>query len=417
MINQDDAGLSLSRDNHADGESTTDAATAPANFIDYGLIDAVVDETLSRNPAPAFNPFDERPISALDPLQGTVRAFPPPSHRLRNLDMLACSADRLCDALTRMHVADRLSIIVEYNKPSISEQRPATLLGAPPALRALRTADGIVELLKLLAANARGQLANLGAPDLAPAPPRHMQRLAPADDIQARLTTIAVRYFDQPDIWHRLADIAFTCGSNRVGEIEHPTFYQTTQTHIQARRWADHVMQHLRKIRFDHSISLLASLPASHPLARPDAEDIPEHPFTAARRLCTLARLVLAIGDRGNRDRHGALAVTMIARSKGIGRRDLFDPAIFAVTSCASIWIANSTRRMDGRQPKSGTFSRFVEEFLAEAAPIFPHAQLRTALRMFHDHRDIEIGAIAGKLGKDPALFLPAKPRQRRSPG
>ncbi|SIR52855.1 MULTISPECIES: hypothetical protein [Acidiphilium] len=423
MINQDHAGLSPSRENHADDESTTDAAIAHANSIDYGLMDAIVAETLSRKPALAFNPFDDRPLSTLDTLQQRtpirvrkrVRELPPPSHRLRDLDMLTTSADRLREALSGMHVVERLWSMEEYHKPPRHEQTTPIPLGAPASHRALRVTDGIVELLKLLAGNARRQSAILGAPDLTPPRRQRTRQLAPAPastlDVRARLTDIASRYFDQPELWQRLADIAFTCGSYSVDEINYPTAAQSAQTLIHARRWSDHVMRHLLKFPFQERALLFTSLPAPHPMARPKADEIPEHPLSAIRRLRALQRSLLALGDIGY------FAVGIQAAGSGVGRRDLSDAAAFAVTSCASIWIANSTRRIEGREPKKGTFSRFVEEFLAEATPIFPLARLHTALRMFHDYRDTEIGAIAEKLGKDPSLFLPAKPRQRRSPG
>jgi hypothetical protein len=329
--------------------------------------------------------------------------------------MLANSADRLREALTRMHVMGRSSIMEEYHKPSRHNEATAIPLGAPISHRALRTTDGIVELLKLLAGNARSQYAGLGAPDGPPARPRRGRQLVPSPvsslDIQARLTDIAARYFNQPGLWFRLADIALTCGSDWIDEVDHPTFSQDAESLIQARRCADHVMQHLLKFRFPDRTSLLASFTTPHPMARPEADEVPEDPFAAVRRLRTVGRLLLAVGDRGY------ISAEMGAVGTGVGRRGMSDPAAFAVTSCASIWIANSKSRIEGREPKTGTFSRFVEEFLAEAIPIFPHAKLRTALRTFHDTRDIEIRTIAGKLGKDSALFLSAKPNQRRSSG
>ena len=86
----------------------------------------------------------------------------------------------------------------------------------------------------------------------------------------------------------------------------------------------------------------------------------------ATRRLRALCRLLLAVGDRG------AHSIAEDVAGTRYGRREMSDPADFAVTCCASLWISFRNEPIGGRYPKAGTFSRFVEELLHEALGIFP---------------------------------------------
>lgn len=126
--------------------------------------------------------------------------------------------------------------------------------------------------------------------------------------------------------------------------------------------------------------------------------------ITEAEPLPPASQLTVAIAE------HGIFTIVLDTVGLSRGRRDISDAAVFAVTCCASLWVAFTDLPLGGRLAKTGTFSRFVEEFLSEAAPLFPPSQLSTALRGFHDHRDQEIEQIAIKFAKNPALFLPKQP-------
>lgn len=372
--------------------------------IDLGLIDAVTDEILAHPMALSDPPLYNPPRSVFRTFLSRRRRHPkarhpsrPRSHHLRDLDMLAASAERLRAILTRLDASQHADLMRELFNP--------LKLPQPQLLRATRTTQGLVELLDLLAANARQEFRARGG--LKPAgkarlrtqgtqPKRKLAEQIPPRDVEARLKALALAWFGREELGSRLADVALRCRDYRDGLRSEPPQTDTLETFRQARHWSDHTMVHLLKFPFRERLALLSYRPMAEARATIETGVLIDQPAGAVRRLRALCRLLLAVGDRG------AYSIEQDVAGTRYGRRDMSDPATFAVTCCASLWIAFRNEAVRGRYPKTGTFSRFVQEFLHDTLEIFPASELGGALRRFHDARDEEIRRIAERLQAPP---------------
>jgi hypothetical protein len=377
----------------------------PTIRIDAGLIDSLTEQFLAY-PTPSMS-------QRLDPQSSFVfaafanrsrptgmRHYRAPSHRLRDLEMLVACANRLRHAVEQMHATDRLLLWKQI--PLLS----------PTRLTAMRTGDGLIAFLTLLTINANARYCSLGGRgNLLPTPQTSRPHSGEPTSlgIENRLSNIASRYFGQPDLWPSLADVALSCGTYHADLTESPAPAVSTATIVQAATWAQHLIKHLHKFKFPERAELLNFDYLSGSIVEPDREPVFDHPNGKVRRLRALGRILFAIADYENLqgDRENI--------DNSAGRRDVSDPATFAVTSCASLWVAFTNRPLGGRLAKFGSFSLFVEEFLSEAAPVFSRAQLRTALRRFHDNREVEIGLIAKRFGKSSEPFLQKRPTRQFS--
>ena len=376
------------------------ATDARAASIDLGLIDAVTAEILAHPMALSDPPLSDPPNSIFMTFARRRRLHiadwrrrritarhRPRSHLLRDLAMLAASAERLRAILVQLDASQHADLMRQLFNPRGLPQ--------PGLLRATRTIQGLVELLDLLAANARHEVRARGG--LEPTRVRRRRKGAPAEptppiDAEAHLKALAQTWFGREDLSTRLADVALRCGDYRDGLRAEPSLTNTLETFQQARRWADHTMLHLLKFRFGERLELLSYRSMAEARATIEPGVPIDRPGGAARRLRALCQLLLAVGDRG------AHSIAEDVAGTRYGRREMSDPADFAVTCCASLWISFRNEPIRGRYPKAGTFSRFVEEFLHDALGIFPASELRSALRRFHDARDDEIRRIAERL-------------------
>lgn len=347
-------------------------------------------------PEPTKSPHGAKPTQTSRETTAARHPRVAPSHRRQNLVLLGNCARKLASLIEALDLRTRLLVHglaienLDVTEPNIEGNAPTTV---PLLLYAWQESALTVALLRLVEIRCFELAGTPRETKMSSAQIRPAYATPSSSDVEERYRDIANRYLGQHEAWRQLAAIARVCGEDRV--TARATLSPGEQATLIQRcaGTAEKMLHQLGRLDADDAEALMADAAGRLSEGTNEHELIRFDDFV--RRFVLLDEMLQRLC--------GARCLPEAYPGYGPGRAFRSDPCHFAIEALCAAWLQHGTGPLEGRAAKAGTFSRFVEECLGEAMPVFPMSEIRTGLRWFHDYRNALVRRVRRRLSTQTA--------------